>query len=217
MRNSSDGAPCTKANSALCIPYDRINSCRMIRNLNNVYTYSMTSCAIRALHGLHFPTFLIHFQPAFLKPLFSPVVPAVLPLCKCATHSLPFQWLRSLLPLVFIFPTLCKSSTCMIWLRRDRLSRHPHQTIQPASIKPLVPSFLKTSLPLQSLFLLSAGVSLPFVVSSRSSCSSRSSFFSCSSRYSVLTSGSVRKMDNFLAFSAPRELPEEIIKLGYLS
>ena len=34
----------------------------------------------------------------FLKPLFSHV-PAVVPLCKCATHSLPFQCLRSLLPL----------------------------------------------------------------------------------------------------------------------
>ena len=79
-----------------------------------------TSCGTRASHGL--PHILIHFQLAFLKPLFSPVVPAVEPLCKCATHSLLFQSLRSLLPLVFIFPTLCKSSTCTIWLRRDRLS-----------------------------------------------------------------------------------------------
>ena len=81
----------------------------------------------------------------------------------------------------------------------DLLS-YPHQTIQPASIKPLVPSFLKISLPLPSFFPMSAGVSLPSVVSSRSSCPSHSSFFSCSSRYSVLTSGSVQKMDNFLAF-----------------
>ena len=68
------------------------------------------------------PIFLIHFQPAFLKTLFSPVVPAVVLSCKYATHSLPFQCLRSLLLLVFIFPTPCKSSTCTIWLRRDRLS-----------------------------------------------------------------------------------------------
>ena len=31
------------------------------------------------------PNFLIHFQPSFLKPLFIPVVPAVVPLCKCAS------------------------------------------------------------------------------------------------------------------------------------
>ena len=40
------------------------------------------------------PTFLIHFQPTFLKSLFSPVVPAVVPSRMCATHSLLFQWFR---------------------------------------------------------------------------------------------------------------------------
>ena len=56
------------------------------------------------------------------------------------------------------------------------------------SIEPLVPFFLKIfaiSLPLRSFFPSSTGASLPFVVSSRSSCSScpfHSSFFSCSSR-----------------------------------
>ena len=51
-----------------------------------------------------------HFSQAFV----SRVVPAMVPLCNFATHSLPFQWLRSLFPLVFIFPNLCKSSTCTL-------------------------------------------------------------------------------------------------------
>ena len=79
------------------------------------------------------PTFRIHFQPAFLKPLFSPVVPAMVPLCKCATHSLPFQWLRSLLLLDFIFPTPCKSGTCTISLRRVLLSLIFEYHIRPYS------------------------------------------------------------------------------------
>ena len=104
------------------------------------------------------------------------------------SHSVQEQYLRNL--------TKARSSFV-------NLSSYLHQTIQPASIKPLVPSFLQISLPLRSFFSLSASASSPFVVSFRSphsSCPSRSSFFSCSSRYSVLASGSVRKMDNFLAF-----------------
>ena len=40
------------------------------------------------------PTFLIHSSTSFLKAFpISPVVPAVVPVCKCVTHSLPFNWL----------------------------------------------------------------------------------------------------------------------------
>ena len=153
-----------------------------------------TACAI----------FLTHFQPAFLQPLFSPVVPAVVPLCKCTTYSLPFQWL-SLLPLVSFFPLRARAalgrfdSGEIAFRRSFELSTSDYI----ASLdNTLVPSFLKISRPLRSFFPLSTGASLPFVSphSCHSSCPSRSSFFSCSSRYSVLTSGSVRKMDIFLAF-----------------
>ena len=100
----------------------------------------MTSCGTRALHGL--PHLSYSLSTRFLNPLFSPVVPAVVPLCKCTTYSLPFQWL-SLLPLVSFFPLRARavparfesdeSSTCTIWIRRDSLSllilSYPHQNI----------------------------------------------------------------------------------------
>ena len=62
-------------------------------------------------HGL--PNISYPLSTGFLKAFpVSPVVPAVVPVCKCLIHSLPFYWLRSLLPFVFISPTPCKSSTC---------------------------------------------------------------------------------------------------------
>ena len=65
-------------------------------NKNRQILFS-TSCGTRPSDGL--PHLSSSLSTRFLKPLFSPVVPDVVPLCKCATHSLPFQCLRSLLPL----------------------------------------------------------------------------------------------------------------------
>ena len=56
--------------------------------------------SIKPSHGLPHLSFSCSLSTRFLKPLLSPVVPAVVPLCKRATHSLPFQCLRSLLPSV---------------------------------------------------------------------------------------------------------------------
>ena len=168
-----------------------------------------------------FPTFRIHFQPAFLKPLFSPVVSAVVPLCKWATYSLPFQCLKILLPLVFIFPTLCKSSTCTIWLRRDRLSsifqvihirlcNQPRQSLlsfpfwrlvclfEASSLcPPVLPYLLLSRTPLLVLFDLPSFPAGPVIPSS--------------------LLAMCKKMDNFLAFWSPAELDEEIMDFGYLS
>ena len=70
------------------------------------------------------PPFLFTFNLLFSKPLFSAVVPAMVLLCKCVTHSLPFHCLRSLLTLVFINSYLLRARAVfpLVNWGRDRLS-----------------------------------------------------------------------------------------------
>ena len=79
------------------LPLDIIIIIIIIIIITIIIIIIITSCGTRPWDGL--PHLSYSLSTRFLEPLFSPVVPAVVPLCKCATHSLPFQCLRSLLPL----------------------------------------------------------------------------------------------------------------------
>ena len=103
------------------------------------------------------------------------------PSCNCATHSFPFQSLRSN-PFNFHFFLLRKraefaqlDSGQIAFRRSFKLSTSDY--IGSLLMTPFVPSFLNISLRLRNFFLLSASASLPLVVwsgSSLSSCSSHS-------------------------------------------
>ena len=108
------------------------------------------------------------------NPLFSSLYLVLYPSCGTfvqARHSFfAFSMVEELTPFSFHFSRSVQEQY-LHDLTQARspfvnLSSYPHQNIQPALIKPLVPSFLKISLPLRSFFPLFAGASLPFVVSS---------------------------------------------------